>query len=254
MEEAFGENGNFMMQMGMQYGQRLVKEGEKGFVKYLPVGELRRYFRVSNEYVRAKLGILAFPFTRDFSRQSFSLDDSATIAGGTAGSPTGAAGGALLSPMEDNNVPDLYIPLMALITYVTLGGFAKGLKNEALSPQDLATALTTAIILHICEVIAIKLVRYVVGLPPMFSTLDLIALCGYKYVGVCVVLFLKELALAGWPAWFVTAYWAAAAAFFMYKSVRELASREGRAPKRAVFVAYGAAAFQVPMLFFYAKA
>jgi hypothetical protein len=33
-------------------------------------------------------------------------------------------------PMMDENAPDLYIPLMAFITYILVTGYAKGTKNS----------------------------------------------------------------------------------------------------------------------------
>lgn len=34
------------------------------------------------------------------------------------------------TPMLDENAPDLYIPLMAFITYILVTGYAKGTKNS----------------------------------------------------------------------------------------------------------------------------
>lgn len=233
----FGD-GNFMMQMGMQYGSKVITESEKGISRYFSVVNVRRYFRVSNSYVKSKLGMLLFPFNKNFSRNTLQFSDDAH-------SPASSV--EYLAPTDDACAFDLYIPIMALITYVTVCGFVKGLKNEPLTPQYLGSMLSSVFFWLAIEVVAIKIGRYILQLPLTFSALDICALAGYKYVLICPIIVFGE--LLSWVSeilvFLLFGYMTACTAFFVYKASSELFAREGRTPKRALPLVYGAAAAQV---------
>jgi protein transport protein YIF1 len=245
----FGENpdGNMMMQLGLSYGQRVFQEGEKGLSKYLPIlNDVRRYFRVNNQYVKKKLLMILFPFNKQFSRQQFQFEDDSGAAGSNVVSTQ-------LPPTDDVCSFDLYIPLMALITYVTICGFVRGINQGSLGADFLASTLTSIFFWVFLEVAVIKIFRYIMNLPQTFAALDIVALCGYKYVGVSLlVLFRETFALDGhWLALLSTLYIAAAAAFFAFRAMSEFYSRDGKVPVQARPLVYGAAGLQIPFVLWF---
>ena len=93
---------------------------------------LKDYFDVTNEYVIRKLCVIVFPFTvkgdenwkrqgsmnYEFTGSSEDLDARAT-------------------PRNDLQAPDLYIPLMAHITFIILCGAVQGFNKGNFDMQQL---------------------------------------------------------------------------------------------------------------------
>ncbi len=90
-------------------------------------------------------------------------------------------------PMLDENAPDLYIPLMAFVTYVLVTGYAKGTANT-FTPEVLVDVTSSCLVMQALEMAAIRLGLYLLQAPA--SLLDLLAVTGYKYVALNVNMLL----------------------------------------------------------------
>ncbi|CAF5222149.1 unnamed protein product, partial [Rotaria magnacalcarata] len=90
-------------------------------------------------------------------------------------------------PRIDSNAPDYYIPLMSAITYVLVAGLVLGMKNK-FTPEQLGMHATSALVWNIIEISILCLTFYILNIRSKLRTLDLIAFCGYKYVGMIVAL------------------------------------------------------------------
>ena len=86
---------------------------------------IKDYFDVTNEYVMHKLKIIVLPFlvnSEDWKRQQggaglgYDADNSAGLQEST--------------PRNDIQAPDLYIPLMAYVTFILLVGLIKAFVKE----------------------------------------------------------------------------------------------------------------------------
>lgn len=155
--------------MALQYGQRLADQGKEQLEKYIPVTRLKYYFAVDNKYVINKLRLLFFPYThRDWSLK-YDQDNP-------------------VQPRYDINAPDLYIPVMAYITYVVLAGLVLGMQDR-FSPEQLGIQASSALAYAIMELIVYSLTLYIGNIQTMLKTLDLMAFAGYKFViiNVCLV-------------------------------------------------------------------
>lgn len=232
---------DFMMAMGMQYGQRMWHEGERNINRWLPTAELRKRFHVSHAYVRSKLAMLAVPLLKSFERKQCDFGEERSVV-------------EFYPPVDDVCAPDLYIPSMALITYVTLCAFSIGLRDQALDAQELGATATFCLVTIALEAIAVNVWRYVVGLVST-AFLDLFAVFGYAYVSISLTLLLGTLGLSSYPwAWrLVVLLLATNFATFLYKALHELFAKDGHVPKRALPIMYGCCALQLP-LFWYAAA
>lgn len=126
----------------------------------------KQYFQVSNQFVVGKLRCLLFPFgSRSWKRVCQVNDD---------GSET------YFPPRQDLNAPDLYIPLMAIFTYIVTVGFMAGTEGH-FSPKVISSALSACSVAVLLELLVLKLVLYIISCPvPIF---DLLALISYKFVG-----------------------------------------------------------------------
>ncbi|CAM9515560.1 unnamed protein product [Discosporangium mesarthrocarpum] len=84
-------------------------------------------------------------------------------------------------PQEDVNAPDLYIPLMAFITFVLVTGYAKGVAgtksdSRKFTPEALTDVTSSCVVAQILEVLAIRLGLYLLQSPAV--VLDLVSYTG----------------------------------------------------------------------------
>lgn len=217
---------NFMTdpatQMGLQMGQSAMKVGqdyvEQNFNRYVNISTLKHYFNVSNSYVLTKLAIVLFPWRhRPWSRQSAPAVPSAS-------SSPPASGPTYLPPREDVNSPDMYIPLMAFVTYILLSTLIAGL-NGRFEPQLLGITFSNASIIICLELLVLWLGRYFLNISSESQIYDLVAYSGYKFVGVIVTIafaavFNRGRGTGGWVGWATFAYTFLANAFFLLRSLK----------------------------------
>ncbi|GAA5969920.1 hypothetical protein JCM3765_000369 [Sporobolomyces pararoseus] len=200
-------------QMGMQFGSQALSAGQayldKNFTRLLPLAHLKHSFNVSNGYVVNKLRLLLWPWRhRPWSR------------GVVRSETTGVAEG-WKPPREDVNCPDLYIPVMALVTYVLISAVTAG-KAGTFDPSMLGQTASKAFGLLLLEFVLIKLGCYLLGIGEEGTMVDLLAYEGYKFVGVIVTLLAGLLGVTGWSYWAVFTYVVLANFFFQLRSLRHL--------------------------------
>jgi len=227
MHPAFG---GFMndptAQMGVQLGQSAVAAGqqymEQNFNRYVNVSALKHYFNVSNSYVVNKLFIVLFPWRhRPWSRQQMrSNSGSGTI--------------EYLPPREDVNSPDMYIPVMAFVTYILLSTLIAGLNGRS-EPQLLGITFTNASFIIFLELIVLWGGRYFLNISSESQIYDLIAYSGYKFVGVIVTIALAAIVnrgagTGGWIGWALFLYTFLANAFFLLRSLKYVLLPPDNAP------------------------
>ena len=126
----------------------------------------KKYFQVSNQYVVGKLQRLLFPFGSKSWKRTCQINDD--------GSET------YFPPRQDVNAPDLYIPLMAIFTYIVTVGFMAGTKGQ-FSPKIISSSLSACSVAITLELLLLKLILYLINCP--VSIFDLLALISYKFVG-----------------------------------------------------------------------
>ncbi|XP_017888042.1 protein YIF1B [Ceratina calcarata] len=185
--------------MAVQYGNALVGSGKYQFEKYVPVKALRYYFAVDTDYVLTKLALLFFPFTHKDWSVKYEQD-------------------VPLQPRYEKNAPDMYIPTMAFLTYVAIAGLVLGV-HERFTPEQLGITASSALAWGIIELVVHIISLYVMNLDTSLSTLDLLAYCGYKYVGMNVALLIS-LALRKFGYYMVWLYFSASLAFFLMRSLK----------------------------------
>ncbi|KAI9760602.1 MAG: hypothetical protein M4579_001571 [Chaenotheca gracillima] len=216
-------------QMGLQFGKTAAMAGqdyvEKNINRYINVSALKHYFNVSNSYVLNKLFLVLIPWRhRPWSRKQ-------------ALSPSGTDG-FFLPPREDINSPDMYIPVMAFVTYILLSTLLAGLRG-AFHPELLGLTATTAFVIVIGEILAIKLGCYLLSISNESQLLDLVAYSGYKFVGIIVTLVVSEIinkgqGTGGWIGWSIFAYCFLANAFFLLRSLKYVLLPETAADRNTV--------------------
>ncbi|CAG7851831.1 Protein transport protein yif1 AltName: Full=Heavy metal resistance factor 1; AltName: Full=YIP1-interacting factor 1 [Serendipita indica DSM 11827] len=245
-------------QIGMQLGRNAVQAGqeyvEKNFGSYmLPKRMLKSHFNVSNSYVLLKLKLLLFPWRhKGWKRREIQGSDQ--DASGSSG-----AGVKYAPPREDVNSPDLYIPTMALVTYILLSALRAGLDSK-FHPEVLAAKMSKAITIIVLECVFIKLGCYTLAVEGKSQLPDIIAYVGYKFVASTVLLVLSIIGFRASLYWGIFLYLFCANGFFLLRSLRALvlpsnssasASRQHDSQRnyRLMFL-FSVAALQVPGMWF----
>eukprot|EP00056_Hartaetosiga_gracilis_P001591 m.45943 g.45943 ORF g.45943 m.45943 type:complete len:153 (-) comp10702_c0_seq8:253-711(-) len=123
-----------------------------------------KHQQVDHQYVKKKILLLLFPFTqKDWYR--------------------GVKEGKVAPPTEDKLAYDLYIPLMALITYILTMGYILGATGK-FTPDELGIMFSSTFGFLVFEFLVTKAAAFVLAVSsPIY---ELIALITYKYVR-CVV-------------------------------------------------------------------
>lgn len=175
---------------------------DKNFGKFLTLRPLKYYFNVNNSYVLNKVKVLLCPllhkqWKRRIERQN-DMD-------------------AFVPPREDINAPDLYIPTMAFVTYVLIVGFVLGTASK-FTPETLGMTASTGLVTLTLEVLLIKAGFYLLncGNIPIY---DLMAYCGYKYVGI-VGAILSGILLGSLMYTVASVYMGISMAIFMVRTFR----------------------------------
>ncbi|KAL8755019.1 MAG: hypothetical protein Q9184_004929 [Pyrenodesmia sp. 2 TL-2023] len=209
-------------QMGYQLGKTALNTGqeymEQNLNRYVSIPALKHYFNVSTPYVLRKLLLVLFPWRhKPWSREQRPSSTS---------SPTPSSSSAyyFLPPRDDLNSPDMYIPVMAFVTYILLSTLLAGLRGQ-FHPEVMGLTATTAFVVVLLEILGLKFGTYVLSINNDSQLLDLVAYSGYKFVGVIVTLVVSETlsrgaGTGGWAGWTVFTYTFMANAFFLLRSLK----------------------------------
>lgn len=165
--------------------------------RFVKVSAIKHYFNVTNFYVMNKLFLVLFPWRhKPWTRRQ------------ATGGPGGQEG-RYLPPREDINSPDMYIPVMSLVTYIFLQALISGLRGQ-FQPELFGYIATTAMVVVVVEILGLKLGCYLLSISNE-SLLDLAAYSGYKFVGVIATISIAEIVnggkgTGGWVGWTVFIY------------------------------------------------
>jgi len=192
------------------------------FNRYVSIPALKHYFNVSNSYVLNKLALVLFPWRhKPWSRQQARLTSTATGPNGQISQQQYSS--IFLPPRDDINSPDLYIPTMAVVTYILLSAVLAGLRGS-FHPELLGSITTTALAVIVFEILCLKVAMYLLSISNDSQLLDLVAYSGYKFVGIIVTLVASEVltpgrGTGGWVGWTAFTYTFLANAFFLVSIV-----------------------------------
>ena len=179
---------------------------------YVSMVALKHYFNVTTVYVLHKLLLVLFPWRhKPWSRQQRPST--------TGTQDQNNYSYYFLPPREDINSPDMYIPVMAFVTYILLSTLLAGLRG-AFHPEVMGSTFGYALFVVIVEILILKLGTYVLSITNESQLLDLVAYSGYKFVGVIVTLVVTGIVnlgqgRRGWLGWIVFGYTFMANAFFL---------------------------------------
>jgi len=185
---------------------------EGTFARLINLRSLRRYFAVSTTYVLRKLRLLLAPYLHKGSWQRSQIP---------CADPSGQGSSVddFPPPRADVNAPDLYLPLMAALTYIVICATAAGIM-EVFTPELLGALATKTLIVLAVDVALVRLGFYLLS-SSSTPILDCVALCGYGLVGTAINEF-AWLLFGRWGVYLFMAYTAATFALFLIRTLRPL--------------------------------
>lgn len=136
----------------------------------------KKYFEVETDFVLKKLAFISLPFVQLGKGKSGQADD-VFEEDANGGQGDQAAGG---EPREATDT-DLYVPLMAFISYTILSCLYLGISAK-FDPSLIASNFSNCLTLTLIEALCCKMVLwYWVDYNPRY--LQILAVASYKYVG-----------------------------------------------------------------------
>lgn len=245
MQGGFGQfAGNEFLQgpmanVAVGYGAAMANQGkeyvEKHIDRFVSVSKLKYYFAVDTTYVVKKLGLLIFPFTH--KNWSVQYNKSEPVA-----------------PRYEVNAPDLYIPVMAFVTYILVAGLVMGTQNR-FTPEQLGITASSALVWLFVEIMAILFSMYICNVQAEIKWLDLLAFCGYKYFGM-IVSCLGGLVFHSFGYYLILLWMSISIGFFMVRTLRLIIVPESapdgiaRASKRRIYLLLFIAVLQPLFMYF----
>lgn len=224
----FGQYGNFInaptTQLATQFGHTALMQGqdylERNVNRFVNVSALKHYFTVTNSYVINKLFLVLFPWRhKPWTRRQ---------ASGSGSGASAAAGQEVwfLPPRDDINSPDMYIPVMSVVTYIFLRSLIAGMQGR-FQPELFGSTALTALLVVIVELLGLKCGTYILNISNQSQLLDLVAYSGYKFVGVIVTIAISEIVsggkgTGGWVGWTLFIYTFLANSLFLVSLTLEM--------------------------------
>jgi hypothetical protein len=202
--------------MATSYGQQLI--GNNRFIKgslqnYETFRQLKYYFNVNSSYVANKLRLVLLPLQHKSWKRRIHRQ---------------ADGERYLAPRDDINAPDLYIPSMAFVTYVLIVAFLMG-EPWHFSPEVVADQFSKSLMALVFEVAFVKAGFYFLSSASV-PLLDIVAYCGYKYVGISLAVLVGFLLGSKWCYYAALALAGGGMATFVVKSFRLAAPPSAATP------------------------
>eukprot|EP00927_Polykrikos_kofoidii_P050748 TRINITY_DN44630_c0_g1_i1.p1 TRINITY_DN44630_c0_g1~~TRINITY_DN44630_c0_g1_i1.p1 ORF type:complete len:336 (+),score=67.95 TRINITY_DN44630_c0_g1_i1:125-1132(+) len=156
------------------------REFRKGGISFWPqiVDSVRKYFNVTHGYVLRKIVWQLIPVTPP--KQKVGDGELSAEKDWTARINEG-----LEVEIEE---PDMYIPTMGFVTYVLLCGLIQGLQ-EQFHPDVLSSIISYAIAILLMELVIVKAAFVMTGATTA-PVIDLVAVLGYKYLYLSLLLII----------------------------------------------------------------
>lgn len=205
--------GNFLQDpraaMTFQVGQNAMLAGsqfvEQNLNKYVSTHDIKYYFKVSNSYVFNKLLLILFPFKNKSWIRTYRSDSA------------DSSNESYAFPLDDKNAPDLYIPLMGVVTYVLTLALISGLKNE-FHPEVFGFKTSSTLAYLLLDFAVLKLGLYLLNINS--KTWDLVSYIGYKFVPLILVIIIKNVSNFRVLNWMFYIYFILSFAFFELRAIR----------------------------------
>ncbi|KAI3871867.1 hypothetical protein MKX03_012903 [Papaver bracteatum] len=243
----FGAAESELIQSGLigAYGEKIMESGSKyvqsNMSRYF--SDPQYYFQVNDDYVMNKLKVILFPFTH--KGQWTRITEPVHVNQGKL---------SYKPPIYDINAPDLYIPLMAFVTYIFLSGLLLGLLGR-FSPEALHRQFTKGVLGWILQVMLLKGILHSLGNDET-PLLDIVSYSGYAFAGA-VISVAGRIILLGNPSYYyytVVGWECLCMAVFLVKIMKRVVFTEGAcryklySTKRHYLLLLVAVA-QIPLLF-----
>ncbi|AHY76846.1 AQG_2a_G0044940.mRNA.1.CDS.1 [Saccharomyces cerevisiae] len=174
--------------------------------------QISTYFQVSTRYVINKLKLILVPFLNGTKNWQRIMDS-----------------GNFLPPRDDVNSPDMYMPIMGLVTYILIWNTQQGLKGS-FNPEDLYYKLSSTLAFVCLDLLILKLGLYLLidSKIPSFSLVELLCYVGYKFVPLILAQLLTNVTMPFNLNILIKFYLFIAFGVFLLRSVKfNLLSRSG---------------------------
>jgi len=205
---------NPLTQIGLNYGKNMWERSRVS--SWFSLDPLKYYFNVNNSYVVNKLKILLCPFLhKSWKRQLIRKNDMEFYC----------------PPRDDINAPDLYLPLMAFITYIIISAFIMG-THSRFHPEILYSFFSKGLITMFFEVLFIRFGFYFFDNIVEVNLLDIVAYSCCIFVNLCINILIGHFfgTMPYYAFWFISSFFMAT---YLVRTLRLLFNNPGGAAASA---------------------
>ncbi|KAH3677237.1 hypothetical protein WICMUC_001818 [Wickerhamomyces mucosus] len=201
--------------MGVQLGQSAFLASQQmidqNFQKYVPTSDIKYYFKVSNTYVLNKILLILIPFRHKNWVRGYRRSETVNPQQNDSNVELYAY------PLDDTNAPDLYIPLMSIVTYILTLALISGLKGD-FHPEVFGYKFSSTLFYLIVEFVILRGGLYLLNVN--VKLWDIISYIGYKFIPIVLILIIKNLSNFRIVNWFVYLYLLISYGYFELRSIR----------------------------------
>lgn len=223
-----GKVGGAVGAMAAQFGQQHYDKATEAVGKMVDVQRVKYYFTVDTACIRKKMQLLMFPFLPSINWQRVSKE------------------GKTLPPKDDPIAPDLYIPVMAFLTYVLTIGLALGTSGK-FTPEQLGIMLSSQLGWTAFEVFLCFAGLWFMDVPH-HPLLELIAFCSYKFVGMVWALLAYVVTASTPVSSGVLLYNGIATGTVLVQTLRNNSGDDPSTKKKVLYFSLALAGFQLLMM------
>lgn len=168
--------GEEAMKLGSSYVNKAINTS-------VHLNRVRRYFQIDNAYVIRKISLIFFPYRASSWRAPSGARGFSSGIRETVSFATEEYSARDIIPNEEligATEPDLYIPLMAVVSYMMVLAAEMGL-GGSFHPEKLGVIGTRLVMMGSVELVAIKILGFFFEANEL-ELLDIMSFMGYKYV------------------------------------------------------------------------
>ncbi|CCE62108.1 hypothetical protein TPHA_0B04390 [Tetrapisispora phaffii CBS 4417] len=217
--------------MAFQLGQTAFSNllGQQNFTQFqdtvnkatsVTSNSISHYFQVSTSYVLLKIKLIIFPFFNNNNWQRIPEPNNANTGNSDLGGVI-----KFMTPMNDVNSPDMYIPIMGLVTYILIWNVQQGFNGD-FNPENLYYKLSSTLAFVGLDLVILKLGLYllvttdVTNIQSVTSITELLCYVGYKFVPLTTILLLPNLYIPLWATLIFKIYLFIALGVFLLRSIK----------------------------------
>ncbi|EAR96999.1 Hrf1 family protein (macronuclear) [Tetrahymena thermophila SB210] len=167
---------------------------------------VRSFFDIDNMYILRKMKLILFPFLQR-GEWEVKVNEYASS----------SQEQNFISPKDNPHSPDLYLPLMGLITFVLVSCLSVGI-GDNFQPEIIQRNTSYCLFITFIEIYLYKFLFFLVGIKNI-GILNMLSHLSYRFLSLTCIL-ICNLSFGGWFTFILMVYLLTTSVFFIFKTLK----------------------------------